>query len=58
MLLNCFSFKMAYLLKWVISFRDKSNWLLLSLLNDYIKGLQNVKSYRIRLRLSNLKDLL
>ena len=49
---------MAYLLKWVISFRDKSNWLLLSLLNDYIKGLQNVKSYRIRLRLSNLKDLL
>ena len=56
-LLNCFSFKTAYLLKWVISFGDKSNQLLLSLLNDYIEGLQNIGSRRIRLRLSNLKDL-
>ena len=40
-LLNCFGFKTAYLLKQAISFRDKSNQLLLSLLNNYIKGLQN-----------------
>ena len=41
-----------------MSFRDEFNWLLLSLSNDYIKGLQNIESYRIRLRLFSLKNLL
>ena len=40
-----------------MSFRDESNWLLLSLSNDYVEGLQNIKSCRMRLRLSSLENL-
>ena len=41
-----------------MSFRDESNWLLLSLSNDYIEGLQNIKSCKMRLRLSSLEIFL
>ena len=57
MLLNYFGFKTAHLLKQAINFEDKSNWLLPSLLNNYVEGLQNVESYKMRLKLFSLKDL-